>query len=412
MQFFTPVNTDSGGFRLGLEQQVMMLGSCFVENIGSRLVENKFRVMLNPFGVLYNPMSIIQSLDRVARHCLRPCPLTEADIFYDGQMWYSWLFSSEYAASTSTALLAKLNAALDRSAEVLRRLDVLFLTFGTNRYYRLKSSGTIVANCHKQPQSLFSEESLDVDDIVGAWRDVARRLHALRPALKVVFTVSPYRYVKYGLHESRVGKAVLLLATDRILKDAEQAPEKAEKTSGEIQKTSGEIQKRSRCFSAPSEGVSMVSGNAFSGRDSERPECRSEQPADGEKGLTYYYFPAYEIMNDELRDYRFYAPDMVHPSSQAADYLWERFLCDWADDSAQTFVGEWQPVLKGLNHRPFQSQSESYRNFLLNLRQKISALREKYPNLALRNEERTLSQRLSLFSAPSDTGMEAPAEPL
>lgn len=127
--------------------------------------------------------------------------------------------------------------------------------------------------------------------------------------------------------------------------------------------------------------------------------------------LKYYYFPAYEVMNDELRDYRFYAPDMVHPSAQAVDYLWEIFLRDWASDDARAFVRQWQSVLSGLNHRPFLPESETYRKFLLNLKQKMRSLREKYPNLALRNEERILSQRLSEIQDGHDEAAGADSEP-
>lgn len=318
MHFSTQVDTDSKGFLLRLNQHVMMMGSCFTESIGSHLKENRWSVCVNPFGVLYNPLSIFRSLGLLLQVVDSPGLITEDELCRSGEVYYHWNFSSEYASTAPLEALHKMNSALQAAAGQLRRLDVLFLTFGTNRYYRLAGTDRIVANCHKQPQRLFVEQQASVADIVEAWKPLADRLFALRPSLRVVLTVSPYRYLKYGLHQSRIGKAVLLLAAEGMM------------------------------------------------------------AADPSRGDRYRYFPAYEILNDELRDYRFYAPDMVHPSPQATDYVWERFCRDWLSDRAARFVAEWRSVIQGQNHRPVFPQSAEYRAFAAQLEERRQSLLKKY----------------------------------
>ena len=318
MHFSTPVDTDSEGFRLELDQHIMMMGSCFTESIGSRLKENQWSACINPFGVLYNPMSIFHALELLLQSVSKSYHIVADDLFSDNDIYYHWAFSSDYAAVSSDEALVKMNRSIDAAVKQLKRLDVLFLTFGTNRYYRLKSSGEIVANCHKQPHHIFTEERAGVDEIVEAWMPTAMRLFDLRPSLKVILTVSPYRYVKYGLHGNSLGKAVLLLSVDKII----------------TMKTSHKDH--------------------------------------------YRYFPAYEILNDELRDYRFYSSDMLHPSTQAIDFIWYKLRRDWMTEEANCFITEWQPLLQGFHHLPMFPESETYNDFIKQLNVRKNKLCEKY----------------------------------
>lgn len=329
-KFSTPVDADSFGFFLTQEQHVMMLGSCFTEHIGQRLKENKFDVLVNPFGVLYNPLSIFYTLDFLLKQANGLSCIPEETLFFDGDLWHSWLFSSEFSSSSKEVLLARINDSMTRSVRMLKSLDVLFLTFGTNHAYILRETNQPVANCHKQPERLFEECLLSVSDI-EAFDEVLERLLNLRPNLQIVFTVSPYRYSKYGFHGNQLSKSVLLLAAESL---------------------------QHRC---------------------------------GEHG---HYFPAYEIMNDELRDYRFYADDMIHPSALATDYIWEKFVSSWVSREAVLFMEQWHDVLQDMNHRPFNAHSPSYRNFLNKLVEKIMLLSKKYPNLALQNELSLVQSRL------------------
>ena len=199
---------------------------------------------------------------------------------------------------------------------------VVCLTLGTNHVYRLKETGEIVDNCEKRPQKLFQEEELTVDECADYLQRAISLLKNRRPDVQVVLTVSPIRYRKYGYHESQVSKATLLLAIDQLLH-----------LTSDIRHL--------------------------------------------------HYFPAYEIMMDELRDYRFYAADMLHPSQQAVDYIWER-LVDWCfSKEAKAYLDEWRPLKQTLAHRPFDPESEEYRALMDKTMLKVAELRKKYSNFAL-----------------------------
>ncbi|MBR1388952.1 MAG: GSCFA domain-containing protein [Prevotella sp.] len=195
-----------------------------------------------------------------------------------------------------------------------------FLTLGTNHVYRLKETGEIVDNCQKRPQSLFVEEELSVDECAGYLSKCAERLRQMNPEVHIVLTVSPIRYRKYGYHGSQLSKATLLLAVEKVTK-------------------------------VPDPFVS--------------------------------YFPAYEIVNDELRDYRFYQEDMLHPSSQAVEYIWQRLSECYLSDEAHAFIEAWQPLKAALNHRPFKPDSEEYKAFMDKTMLKVVELQKKYPTFAL-----------------------------
>ena len=191
---------------------------------------------------------------------------------------------------------------------------VAFITLGTNHVYRLKATGEIVDNCQKRPASLFSEEELSIDACADYLRQTVEVLRGRRSDVQVVFTVSPIRYRKYGFHESQLSKAVLLLAVDRITAE--------------------------------------------------------------DSSLTY--FPAYEIMMDELRDYRFYKEDMLHPSAQAVEYIWQQLVGCYFSPRAKAFLKEWKPVKEALAHRPLHPDSEEYQQFLAETRRKEAELLARY----------------------------------
>lgn len=201
------------------------------------------------------------------------------------------------------------------------KTEWVFITLGTNHIYILKETGEVVDNCQKRPQRLFEERSMTVDECAQWLQRSVDALTARDAETHIVFTVSPIRYRKYGYHESQLSKAALLLAVDKVLEQNKQ------------------------------------------------------------KG-TLSYFPAYEIVNDELRDYRFYAEDMIHPSGQAVEYIWERLVDTYFSDDAKHYLEEWRPLKEALGHRPFNAESEEYRLFMQKTREKIAALSKKYPNFA------------------------------
>ena len=262
MEFRTVVDVEDPGFRIDPCEKMLFVGSCFADSIGRRFQEEKFQAVVNPFGVMYNPASILHTIQR-------------------------W----EGRASTA------------------------FLTLGTNHIYRLKETGEIVDNCQKRPQSLFIEEELSVDACADYLQQSINLLRQINPEMRIVLTVSPIRYRKYGYHGSQLSKATLLLATRQVA------------------------------------GAS--------------------------------YFPAYEIVNDELRDYRFYQADMLHPSDQAVEYIWQRLSEVYLSDEAKAFLKEWAPLKAVLNHKPFDPESPDYKALMNKTMLKVAALSEKYPNFAL-----------------------------
>ena len=201
----------------------------------------------------------------------------------------------------------------------LQSVKTAFFTLGTNHIYRLKETGEIVDNCQKRPQLLFTEEELSVDECADYLRQTIDILRQVNPEIHVVLTVSPIRYRKYGYHGSQLSKATLLLAVEKIV------------------------------------------GNP-----------RESKIA---------YFPTYEIINDELRDYRFYQADMLHHSQQAVDYIWERLVETYFSPEAKTFLEEWCPIKQALNHKPFDPESDEYRRFQEQTKSRLKELQEKYPVL-------------------------------
>ena len=293
MEFRTVVDIPKPDFRIEPCEELLFVGSCFADAIGQRFKEEGFPVTINPYGTMYNPASILHTLQRL----LTP------------------------PVSTAPSLVCS-----DPIAVTPR---VAFLTLGTNHVYRLKETGEIVDNCEKRPQSLFQEEELSVDACTDYLKRAIAILRQHNPNVRIVLTVSPIRYRKYGYHGSQLSKATLLLAIDQL------------------------IHQTSDIIPQPSAIPRL------------------------------HYFPAYELVQDELRDYRFYKEDMLHPSEQAVEYIWER-LVDWCfSPAAKEFLKEWTPLKAALSHSPFDADSEKYRAFMDKTMLKVAELQKKYPTFAL-----------------------------
>ncbi len=266
MKFRTIVNIEKPPFLISPCERILFIGSCFADNIGHRFEEELFDTVINPFGVMYNPASILHSVEK-----------------YEGEP-----------------------------------LAVAVFTLGTNHVYILKGTDEIVDNCRKRPHNLFREEQLTVDQCCEYLSAAIDKLIERNPSIKIIITVSPIRYAKYGFHGSQLSKSVLLLAADRLTR--------------------------------------KYAGRAV-------------------------YFPAYEIINDELRDYRFYKEDMLHPSAQAVEYIWERFSACFLSEETHRFIAEWRPLKEAFGHKPFNPDSSEYKEFIAATRRKADAMAEKYPNM-------------------------------
>ena len=263
-------------------QHFVLLGSCFAQNIGEMFLSYGLHSTCNPLGVVYNPESIAIQIRQALLADV------EMPVFQMGQEWRCWWANTLLTDTDERRFRQTLRSTFTNLGESLRNADYLFLTFGSNVCYRLKENGITVANCHKVPGKLFDEIAMDSESCIGILSNMMELLKKECPNLQVVFTVSPYRYKKYGFHGSQLAKSTLLLTVDRI--------------------------------------------------------CRlyPEQTT---------YFPAYEIMLDELRDYRFYADDMIHPAPVAVNYIWQRLAENCMSTEMQQHLKEYEPTRKSKMHK-------------------------------------------------------------
>lgn len=328
MNFRTQVELPEKEVKIAHSERIMLWGSCFVENIGKLLVENKFNSEVNPLGILYNPLSIAKSL----RQVLMKKEYEERDLFQAAGVWHSWMHHSDFSSCSLDDCLEKINGGMMKVADNLSDTDWLVVTWGTAYVYILRHTQEVVGNCHKQPEKLFVRRRLGVAEIIEVWKSLLDDLRVLNPRLKVLFTVSPIRHAKDGMHGNQLSKSALLLAVDEL------------------------------CTACS--------------------DC--------------YYFPSYEIMMDELRDYRFYADDMLHSSAKAVEYIWECFCRCYFSKETMGIMEEWKDIKKALEHKPFNPDSEAYRKFLSQIVLKIAQVKEKFPYLEVQKELELCESRLKI----------------
>ncbi len=307
MKFTTPINIKPNK-TIDHNSRIVMLGSCFAENIGKKLIECGFNVVINPMGILYNPISIHHALERI----IEGREFTEDELFYHNGLWASFMHHGSFSHSDKTEALKVMNERLKEGHEQLKNATHLIITFGSAEVY--EQEGKVVSNCHKLPSRHFTHRLLSINEITTSYSTLFPTPCSLLP----IFTISPVRYLGEGAHHGQLNKATLLLATDKI--------------------------------------------------------CQ-------EKGADY--FPSYEIMMDELRDYRYYASDMIHPSEVAVDYIFERFAETYFTDEAIRTAEEVKKIKKSLSHRPLHPDSEEYLKFKKKLSLQIETITKKYPNIKL-----------------------------
>ncbi len=308
------------------EDKLMCLGSCFTEHIGQRLTDHKFQVCLNPFGITYNPLSITRSLEILLSDTL----YTEADLFEHKSCWHSPMHHSRFSHPDKAVCLKQINDELITARKHMDQLDVLMLTLGTAHvFHQLRGKGfrpnmpeQIVNNCHQLPANNFERRLVSIREIVKGLEDVLNKIKKRRPALRIILTVSPVRHIRDGLVESKLSKSTLLVAIHQLCK--------------RIADTT--------------------------------------------------YFPAYELVIDDLRDYRFYKEDMVHPNDVAVNYVWKNFSEVYFKEKEQKLMLQIARLRQAMQHRPLQPDSEQHRLFLQQQFEKTSALKKQYPFLDL-NEE-------------------------
>ena len=293
---------------------VLFLGSCFADEVGDLCKGLGFDAQVNPFGVLFNPASIAQSVERLGSGKL----FAHEDVVWVGEEFYcTFSHNTEFWKTSEAELLDCVNSELKAHSDRFLRAKWIVVSLGTSWVYRYKKNGQIVSNCHKLPSQQFKREFLSVEDSTECLLNMV----SAHPDKHFIFTVSPLRHLKDGLHENQLSKSALLLAVDAVCKQF---------------------------------------GNA-------------------------HYFPAYEILNDELRDYRFYKEDMVHPTEQAVQYIWERFIEFAVNPSEIAAMKTAQDLKQMLHHRPMFPESEAYQRFELSRSKKQAELHNKYPNIIIEN---------------------------
>jgi len=317
MQFRTKIPIPQSDFKIDYNSKIVSLGSCFAENMAEKLDYFKFANTCNPFGIIFNPVSIEKMMYRIVNQIY----YTEEDIFFHNERWHCYEVHSDCSNSNKEEFLENLNAVLKTSLTQLFQASHIIITYGTSWVYRNLESDTIVANCHKVPQAAFSKEILSVETIEKSIQNTIEFIQKINPNLNYIFTVSPVRHLKDGFVENQLSKAHLISAIYQILESA---------------------------------------------------ICNLQSAI---------YFPSYEIMMDELRDYRFYAEDMIHPNQIAIDYIWEQFFQTQITSAIYPIMEEVCSIQKGLQHRPFNPNSDQHKKFLDSLNQKIAFLKGKIPHL-------------------------------
>jgi GSCFA family len=334
MDFMLDIDIPKPGQQINYRDSVMLTGSCFTEHIGSQLQMLKFDVLQNPNGILFDPFSVADSLvSYVEKRQYLP-----TDLFYLNELWQSWHHHSIFSHVDQQEALRKINTSQERAHAFLRKAKWLVITLGTSFSYRLRDDaghqvqgypGMGVANCHRAPAQWFNKRLMSIEEISAALDHCIHRLFHFNPGLQLVFTVSPVRHIRDGVIENNRSKARLIEVVHYLVNKFDQL----------------------------------------------------------------YYFPAYELVVDVLRDYRFYDSDMVHPNYQATSFVLEKFTDHFMDAESREITGDLRKIVIARKHRAFQPETMAHRQFLQSHLDKTKQLKSRFPFLDLEEELNYFSGR-------------------
>ncbi|MEP2236814.1 MAG: GSCFA domain-containing protein [Maribacter sp.] len=310
MNLLTQIPLSKAENTIDYSSQLLLLGSCFSENIGAKLTYYKFQSLQNPLGILFHPLAIEKLIQKSVNQEL----ITKKDVFNANEQWHSFDAHSSLSNPSKEQIIKRLNDALNSTAAKIKKASHIIITLGTAWVYRKTSSNHVVANCHKVPQSNFTKELLSVEEVSESLRRIIALVQSVNPSAQFILTVSPVRHLKDGFVENQLSKSHLISATHKVLEE-------------------GKIS----------------------------------------------YFPSYEFMMDELRDYRFYTKDMIHPNEVAIDYIWEKFVEVWIDEATSVTMKKVDEVQRGLRHKAFNPEGEAHQKFLTSLAHKIAYIKQDYP---------------------------------
>ncbi|MBO7496408.1 MAG: GSCFA domain-containing protein [Salinivirgaceae bacterium] len=317
MDFRTQVDAKAD-FTIGYSDKIMMMGSCFAENIGQKMRQAKLDVLVNPFGILFNPESIAIALEQA----MSGKKVEAGDVFFHNGLWSGFGFHGSFSSPDKDIALRKMNDGIAAAHSRLANLSLLIITFGSAFVYQNAADGRVVANCHKLPANNFVREMLSVDFISNRYSELVERLTSLNPDLQIVLTVSPVRHLRDGAHQNQLSKSTLLLAADNVVSNFANA----------------------------------------------------------------HYFPSYELLLDDLRDYRFYDTDMVHPSAVAVDYIWQNIRNNCIDKADNALMDEISKIITAANHRPLNPDTEEHKQFAKRQREITTQFAMSHPYIDLSEE--------------------------
>jgi hypothetical protein len=320
-QFFLNTPVKKSAINITHQDAILLLGSCFTENIGEKLLNSKFNVNINPFGIIYNPISIANSLIRIVNNQL----YSEQELTEHHKKWFSFDHHGSFSSFNKLECLAKINNEITCAHQHLQETKTIVFTLGTAWVYENIENKKLVANCHKIPAKNFTKRLLSVDEIVQSFSALANKLKNIN----FVFTISPVRHISEGLHENNISKSVLHLAIHELTKN------------------------HTNC----------------------------------------HYFGAYEMIIDELRDYRFFKEDMIHPTPQAIDYVWEKFTATYFNKETILLNQRIEKLKQAALHRPFNFESESHQKFVTEQVLQMQLLEKEFSFLSFEEELKQIQQK-------------------
>lgn len=335
MQFQVAIQINPLEKKINYRDKILLIGSCFTEHIGNALEELKFSVLQNPSGILFDPISVSKNLVSYIDNR----QYNEDDLFQLNEVWHSWQHHSRFSNIDSKECLQNINESQTQAHEFLKEADWIIITLGSSFSYRLTKlaesskapplEGVLeVANCHRAPAQWFKKHLLEIEEIISALDDCIKQLLQYNSKLRFIFTVSPVRHIRDGVIENNRSKARLIESVHHLVNKYEQA----------------------------------------------------------------HYFPAYELVIDVLRDYRFYDADLVHPNYMATEFVLEKFSDNCIDEKTRELMEEIKKIVIARKHKPFQPKTKAHLSFLSAHYEKAKALQKQFPFLDLTEELNYFSQ--------------------
>lgn len=306
------------------QQSLMLIGSCFTENIGEKLSKNKFTVLENPNGILFNPVSVNEAITQYIERKV----FSIDDLFMLNESWHSWKHHSRYSGNTPEDALEKINRSTEQAHQFLKNADQIMITLGSAWVYTLTEKaanakkGAVAANNHKAPADWFAKKLLTTEEVLSMLDHMIHRLFHFNKKLQIIFTISPVRHLREGVIENNKSKAVLIQAVHHLV----------------------------------------------------------------EKFDRLYYFPAYELVIDDLRDYRFYAEDLVHPNYHATQYVWEKLVNACMSEETKALLKEIEPIRLAAQHKPFNPTTQQHQQFLQTYLSKAIQMEKQHPYISWKEE--------------------------